>query len=60
MLAFEHVERTNLNGFDRPFFRSNQLSSGGNDYSVLRCNPGTIRATVARRRDQLCDPRRQA
>lgn len=44
MIAYEHVERTNLNGDDRPFFRSNQTAFGGRDYSVLRCAPGTIRA----------------
>lgn len=46
MVAVEYVDRSNLNGFDRRFFRSNQTDSGGNDYSVLRCAPGTIRATV--------------
>ncbi|MEJ5978262.1 TonB-dependent receptor [Novosphingobium sp. PS1R-30] len=45
MIAYEHVEKSSLNGRDRSFFRSNQTSSGGNDYSVLRCAPGTIRAT---------------
>ncbi|MEA3003064.1 MAG: iron complex outerrane recepter protein [Sphingomonadales bacterium] len=44
MIAYEHVERSNLNGDDRPFFRSNQTAFGGRDYSVLRCSPGTIRA----------------
>ncbi|PSJ40929.1 TonB-dependent receptor [Sphingomonas deserti] len=44
MIAYEHVERTNLNGDDRSFFRSNQTASGGRDYSVTRCAPGTIRA----------------
>ncbi|MDB5670363.1 MAG: TonB-dependent receptor [Alphaproteobacteria bacterium] len=44
MIAYEHVERSNLNGDDRPFFRSNQTAFGGRDYSVLRCAPGTIRA----------------
>ena len=46
MLAFEHVERSNLNGDDRSFFRSNQSGSGGGDYSSLRCSPGTIRTTA--------------
>lgn len=44
MLAFEHVSRSNLSGSDRPFFRSDQRSSGGNDYRVSRCAPGTITA----------------
>jgi iron complex outermembrane receptor protein len=47
MIAYEHVDRTNLNGYDRPFFRSNQTASGGADYSVTRCTPGTIRTTTA-------------
>ena len=44
MLAYEHVYRSNLNGDDRDFFRSDQRASGGNDYSVTRCAPGTITA----------------
>lgn len=47
MLAYEHVEKSNLNGFDRDFFTSNQTAFGGNDYSVTRCAPGTIRAAVS-------------
>ena len=47
MLAYEHVEKSNLNGSDRAFFTSNQTAFGGNDYSVTRCNPGTIRASVS-------------
>lgn len=43
MLAFEHVERDNLSGDDRDFFRSNQTAEGGKDYRVTRCNPGTLR-----------------
>jgi iron complex outermembrane receptor protein len=43
MLAFEHVERDNLSGDDRDFFRSDQRDSGGKDYRVTRCNPGTLR-----------------
>jgi iron complex outermembrane receptor protein len=43
-LAYEHVEKSNLNGNDRSFFRSNQLSSGGNNYSVTKCAPGTLKA----------------
>jgi len=47
MIAYEHVERTALNGLDRGFFVSNQTPFGGNDYSVTRCAPGTIRATIS-------------
>ncbi|MBU6267886.1 MAG: TonB-dependent receptor [Sphingomonadales bacterium] len=47
MLAYEHVEKSNLNGLDRPFFTSNQTAFGGNDYSVTKCAPGTIKATQA-------------
>lgn len=43
MLAYEHVERGNLSGDDRSFFRSDQRDSGGKDYRVTRCNPGTLR-----------------
>jgi iron complex outermembrane recepter protein len=44
MLAYEHVEKSNLNGNDRSFFRSNQTSSGGSNYSVTKCAPGTLKA----------------
>lgn len=44
MIAYEHVYRSNLSGDDRSFFRSDQRASGGNDYSVTRCAPGTITA----------------
>jgi len=44
MVAFEHVYRSALNGDDRDFFRSDLRPFGGKDYSVTRCNPGTIRA----------------
>jgi iron complex outermembrane receptor protein len=48
MVAYEHVDKSNLNGADRSsFFRSNQTALGGRDYSVTRCSPGTIRATQA-------------
>ena len=43
MVAYEHVEKSNLNGSDRPFFVSNQTPFGGADYSVTRCNPGTLK-----------------
>ena len=42
MLAYEHVDRSNLSGDDRKFFTSDQRSFGGNDYRVTNCNPGTI------------------
>ena len=44
MLAYEHVERSNLSGDDRDFFVSDQRPFGGNDYRSTRCSPGTIRA----------------
>jgi iron complex outermembrane receptor protein len=44
MFAYEHVDKSNLSGDDRPFFRSNQTASGGNDYSVTKCRIGTITA----------------
>lgn len=44
MLAYEHSFRSNLNGADRDFFRSDQRAFGGNDYRVTRCAPGTLRA----------------
>ncbi|MDO6415232.1 TonB-dependent receptor [Sphingomonas sp. BIUV-7] len=44
MVAGEWVRRSNLSGDDRTFFRSNQTGSGGRDYRVNRCNPGTITA----------------
>jgi iron complex outermembrane receptor protein len=43
MLAYEHVERENLSGDDRDFFRSDQRGDGGKDYRVTRCNSGTLR-----------------
>lgn len=43
MVAFEHVERSNLSGDDRSFFTSNQIASGGPDGRTTRCSPGTIR-----------------
>jgi Outer membrane cobalamin receptor protein len=44
MVAYEHTKRSNLNGDDRDFFRSDQRSSGGRDYRVTQCAPGTITA----------------
>jgi iron complex outermembrane recepter protein len=43
MVAYEHAHRDNLSGADRGFFRNDQRSSGGRDYRVTRCNPGTLR-----------------
>lgn len=43
MVAYEHVERSNLSGDDRPFFTSNQSANGGPDGRTTRCSPGTIR-----------------
>ena len=42
MVAYEHVYRSNLNGDDRDFFRSDQRSFGGHDYRTNLCNPGNI------------------
>ncbi|MDT8759199.1 TonB-dependent receptor [Sphingomonas psychrotolerans] len=44
MLAYEHVERSNLSGDERDFFTGDQRPFGGNDYRTTRCAPGTIRA----------------
>lgn len=44
MIAYERVYRSALNGTDRDFFRSDQRALGGNNYSVTRCAPGTLRA----------------
>ena len=42
MVAYEHVYRTNLSGDDRDFFANDQRASGGRDYRVNQCDPGTI------------------
>ncbi|AKH41504.1 iron complex outermembrane receptor protein [Altererythrobacter atlanticus] len=42
MVAFEHVERSNLSGDDRDFFVSDQRPFGGEDYRTARCAPGTL------------------
>ncbi|MFM6931000.1 MAG: TonB-dependent receptor domain-containing protein [Novosphingobium sp.] len=44
MVAFEHVERSNLSGDDRSFFVANQTAFGGPDGRTTRCFPGTLRA----------------
>lgn len=43
MVAYEHVDRSNLSGLDRDFFTSDQREYGGNDYRITRCTPGTLR-----------------
>lgn len=43
MVAYEHVDRSNLSGDDRSFFTSNQLAQGGPDGRSTRCSPGTIK-----------------
>lgn len=42
MVAYEHVERSNLSGDDRSFFRGDQRDDGGPDYRTNQCAPGTI------------------
>ena len=42
MVAYEHVERSNLNGNDRPYFTADQTAFGGGDYRTTRCAPGTL------------------
>ncbi|WP_160737206.1 TonB-dependent receptor plug domain-containing protein [Altericroceibacterium endophyticum] len=42
MVAYEHVERSNLSGDDRDFFVSDQTPFGGGDYRTSRCSPGTL------------------
>ena len=44
MVAYEHVDRSNLSGDDRDFFVGDQTGSGGRDYRVTTCSPGTITA----------------
>lgn len=44
MVAYEHVERSNLSGDDRDFFISDQRRFGGGDYRIARCAPGNINA----------------
>ncbi|MDP3552258.1 MAG: TonB-dependent receptor [Novosphingobium sp.] len=44
MVAYEHVERSNLSGDDRDFFTSDQRAFGGADYRIARCSPGNINA----------------
>ena len=45
MVAYEHVFRSNLSGDERAFFsNADQTASGGRDYRVTTCSPGTITA----------------
>ncbi len=44
MVAYEHIERSNLSGDDRDFFTSDQRRFGGTDYRIVRCDPGNINA----------------
>ncbi len=44
MIAAEKVERSALKGADRDFFVSDQRPFGGNNYSVTKCSPGTLKA----------------
>ncbi len=41
MIAYEHVDRSNLNGLDRDFYTNDLTPFGGNDYRVTACDPGT-------------------
>lgn len=42
MVAFEHVERSNLSGSDRDFFTNDLRPFGGGDFRSTRCAPGTL------------------
>ncbi|MGZ8346472.1 MAG: TonB-dependent receptor domain-containing protein [Allosphingosinicella sp.] len=42
MVAYEHAFRDNLSGDDRTFFTNDLRSSGGRDFRVSQCDPGTI------------------
>ncbi len=42
MLAYDHIDRSRLNGDDRSFYVSDLRSRGGGDYRINRCSPGTI------------------
>lgn len=42
MVAYEHVFRSNLAGYDRDFFRLDQRPFGGPDYRGTQCDPGTL------------------
>ncbi len=47
MFAYENAHRDSLSGDDRDFFRNDQRTSGGRDYRVTRCAPGTIRTATS-------------
>jgi iron complex outermembrane recepter protein len=42
MLAYDHIDRSRLNGDDRDFFTSDLRAFGGRDYRINRCSPGTL------------------
>ena len=42
MVAYEHNFRSELEGFDRDFYKADQRDEGGNDYRTRRASPGTI------------------
>jgi iron complex outermembrane recepter protein len=43
MLAYDHIDRSSLNGDDRTSFYTSDLRPlGGGDYRINRCAPGTI------------------
>ncbi len=42
MIAYEHAFRSNLDGDDRDFYRSDQRPFGGPDYRTNACAPGTL------------------
>ena len=44
MVAYEHVDRSNLSGDDRDFFVGDQTHRAGATYRVTTCSPGTITA----------------
>lgn len=41
-VAYQHSYRSNLNGRDRDFFRSDLRDRGGSDYRVNQCSPPNI------------------
>ena len=42
MVAYEHVERSNLAGSDRDFFTNDLRPFGGSDFRATRCSPGNL------------------
>lgn len=41
-VAYQHSYRSNLNGLDRDFYRSDLTSRGGSDFRVNQCDPPNI------------------